>query len=431
MVSSAPKIAVVGAGYVGLTTALGFAELGFKVDLVENDSDRLAALRGGSMPFIEPALGELLEKHHDKNLRLFSSLDSSLEPDFIFICVGTPTSEAGDTDLSAVQAILEHAAVTFNDAILVLKSSVPPGTTEKLVNVLPFVLQRLVCNPEFLREGHCIEDFLNPDRIVIGGEFAHAVARVAELYETLSRPTVICSATEAELIKYASNAALAVRISFANEFSNLCTAMDADAIVVLNGVGLDSRIGNAMMTPGPGWGGSCLPKDTRAVLRVARSHGIDLKSVDSAVNSNRNRVRAISQIVMKHAGDQHVSHIAVWGLTFKANTDDLRESPALAVLGLIILGGFRVVAYDPAISAGDTRVDRRIEIVDSAKAACRDANLLLVLTEWNEFREIRVDGVAESFRRRLVIDTRLVLKRQDWIGHGFTFVDSFGAAVES
>lgn len=417
-------IAVVGAGYVGLTTALGLAELDYRVNLVERDRQRLKLLNDGALPFQEPGLGELLEQHLGKNLQVFGDLMALNHVRFVFLCVATPTSTEGSADLSAVESALQEVMRVCPTATFVLKSSVPPGTATRLSSELGIDPRQLVSNPEFLREGYCLKDFMTPDRIVIGSWSHSTSQQVADLYSQLRRPIIMCSTTEAELIKYASNSALAVKISFANEISDLCVQLEAQTSVVLEGVGADSRIGPAMMKPGPGWGGSCLPKDTQAILHLARSEGIRLSVIEAAVTSNSLRTKSIADLVNKLFEQEVGTHVAVWGLAFKAETDDLRDSPALEIIGHLVSGGLKVVAYDPAILPNDTRVDSRITVAESMADSCRDAGLLLVLTEWRVFSEAPVAQLTELFKGKTIVDTRAILSRGHWTEYGFRFVDS-------
>lgn len=417
-------IGIVGAGYVGLATALGFAELGFPVCLVENDPTRLYALRNGTNTFQEPRFQELLSKHKESALLITDSLEHVEGCDFVFVCVGTPSTGTGSADVTAVHFVLRHLSqFSQSSQVVVLKSSIPPGTTEKLRGDLSLSKLRVAVNPEFLREGHCIEDFMFPSRLVIGAyddDVAHALSGI---YSDLLSEFIYCSPTEAELIKYVSNSALAIKLSFANEVSDLCRVIGASPSVVLNGVGFDPRIGKGMLTPGPGWGGSCLPKDTRALIHTASEFGVALSMVGAAVESNLHRAARIATVILSELREADQESVAIWGLTFKAQTDDLRESPALRVINHLLAAGIHVVAFDPGIRGGESSIDQRVAIVDSPIDACQHSHLLVVLTEWETFNRAVPSEIASNTRIKLVLDTRNVLERLAWESVGITFVD--------
>ena len=423
MNSCNPTIGVIGAGYVGLATALGFAELGYSVCLVENNLTRLSSLRRGMSVFQEPRFQELLSKHISSLLLITNSLEQVEKSDFVFICVGTPNAGDGSSDTAAVYSVLRRLSqASCNSQVWVLKSSIPPGTTDKLCSDLNLAKSRLVVNPEFLREGHCIEDFMFPHRIVIGTYGNHVASTLSNLYSGLRSEIIFCLPIEAELIKYISNSALAVKLSFANEVSDLCTAMGANPTMVLNGVGSDPRIGKGMLTPGPGWGGSCLPKDTRALIHVASEFGLSLSMIHAALESNLYRAARISSLILSELRKTGENYVSVWGLTFKARTDDLRESPALVVIDYLLAAGIHVVAFDPGLHDNKSAVDSRITVVDSPIEACQHSHLLVVLTEWEAFgRAIAID-IARNTRTRVILDTRKILDKAAWESVGITFI---------
>lgn len=417
------QIGVIGAGYVGLSTALGFAELGYNVRLIESDLSKYSSLLQANAPFKEPEFTELLIKHLGKSLSLGTSVEELKICNYVFICVGTPSAADGSSDLSAVYSVC--ASLIQNSSTpqtWIFKSSIPPGTTRKLCNDLGLDTSQVVCNPEFLREGHCIEDFMRPHRIVIGSDDPRVVQELTNLYSAIETQVIFCSPTEAELIKYTSNSALAVKLSFANEISDLCDAMDSNTSVVLEGVGLDPRIGAGMLVPGPGWGGSCLPKDTRALIHVATQLEVSLTMIESAVNSNSARAERIAQTLIQELRHSNQNNIAVWGLTFKAETNDLRESPALTVITLLLNAGIRVTAFDPAVQK-KTLIDSRVEVAHSALGACKHSQLLVVMTEWACFREIEVAEITLRTTLRTVLDTRGILDQPSWESAGFKFLN--------
>ncbi len=424
MNSNCRSIAVIGAGYVGLTTALCFAELGFSVCLVENDLTRLSSLQRRTITFQEPGFQELLSKHAPSALVMTDSLEQVEMSDFVFVCVGTPSTGNGSVDLIAVHSVLQDLSQSSQSSqVWVLKSSIPPGTTEKLCSDLNLPKSRLVVNPEFLREGHCIEDFMFPSRIIIGTYENNVADALSDLYSGLQSELIYCSPTEAELIKFASNSALAIKLSFANEVSDICTAVGASPSMVLNGVGADPRIGRGMLTPGPGWGGSCLPKDTRALIHTASELGVSLSMVEAAVESNLHRAARLANVILSELRKTGESCVTIWGLTFKAQTDDLRESPALTVIDHLLAAGIHVVAFDPGLRDGESSIDRRVTIVDSQIEACQHSHLLVVLTEWEAFGRAVASEIARNTRVRVVLDTRSVLKRLAWESVGITFID--------
>lgn len=415
-------IAVIGAGYVGLATALGMAELGHRVLLIENNESRYADLLRGVPPVKEPEISGLLAKHLGTSLFLENTISQLTTYKYVFICVGTPSTADGSIDLTAVYSIfrsLERDSPASQ--VWILKSSVPPGTTKRLCCDLGLDPSQIVCNPEFLREGHCIEDFMKPDRIVIGSEDTEVAKELRSLYSDIQTNIIVCSPTEAELIKYASNSALAVKLSFANEISDLCDGMNIDANVVLGGVGSDTRIGIGMLTPGPGWGGSCLPKDTRALVHTSSQLGVSLSMINAAINSNSVRTERIAQTLIDFLRCSNQDNIAVWGLTFKAETDDLRESPALEVIALLLNAQIEVTAFDPAVQRG-AHIDSRIEIAHSAIEACKHSQLLVVMTEWACFREIEVAEIIHRTNLRTVLDTRGILDQASWKSAGYRFL---------
>ena len=412
-------IAVAGAGYVGLTTAACLCELGHEVVLLEIDGQRVARLQRGECPFYEPGMDELLRRHLDRSLTVTAALDEAVrQAEILIVCVGTPQSASGAPDLRALWRLLADLRKNrpAQPLTVVLKSTVPPGTNRRAQSRLGPGFT-VVSNPEFLREGTAIHDFFHPDRIVVGAESAEAARRVADLYRGIEAPLVITGWEEAELIKYASNAFLAVRLSFANEIAALADRLGADGPAVLKGVGLDRRIGPHFLAPGPGYGGSCLPKDLAGLLHTARRRRVRLDVLPAARRANlRQRERVLAKL-----GPVAGRRIAVWGLAFKAGTDDVRESPALAIIPALLAEGARVTAHDPqarhtfaaALAAGgspaaggQTGLPAGLELVDDPLAAARGADALLVLTEWPEYAAVPPEQIRGVLAGDLVVDAR-------------------------
>lgn len=413
------KICVIGAGYVGSTTAALFASLGNTVSAFEINEARLESLRAGNLPMFEPGLqGYLREGISKGRLEFTNDLSSAAnDADFVFICVPTPSLEDGSADMSFVlQAARSLSGIVKAGAILITKSTVPVGSVSDLEREIARPDVHVVSNPEFLREGSAVFDFFNPDRIVIGSSNRTAAEKVAELYAKVQAPILITDSKSSELIKYASNSFLAIKLSFVNEIARLCDGLGANAEDVLNGFGLDSRIGSKFTRTGPGWGGSCFPKDTRALSALAKSFEINLQMVDAAIESNLNAKLHVIKILRRSLGGQlQGKRIAVWGLTFKAFTDDTRESPAIHICQLLLEQGCEVVSFDPQVREVSSRA---IAIADSAIDCTHGADALLVLTEWPEFSEAIPSEVLESMAGDSVIDTRGVLDPANWRAAG-------------
>jgi len=415
------NIAVVGTGYVGLVTGACFAEFGNRVVCVDNDASKIERLRGGEVIIYEPGLEGVVERN-TKAGRLEFSTDlarSVRNALVVFIAVGTPQGNDGRADLSFVKEVAESVARNLNSyKVVVTKSTVPAGTGRMIRRIIeqnrtedhPF---SVASNPEFLREGSAIEDFMRPNRIVIGTEDEMATAIMKDLYRPLyliETPVVVTDVVTAELIKYASNAFLATKISFINEMADLCEAVGADVHAVAKGMGLDKRIGPKFLHPGPGYGGSCFPKDTRAVLEFAREQGADLNIVRSVIDVNDARVpRMMEKIRQALNGELKGKTIALLGLSFKPNTDDLRESPAMSILDALLAEGARVRAYDPvAMDAARETARTGVEYCSAEYEAAEGADALVVATEWNQFRGLEPERLAKLLAGPIVIDLRNV-----------------------
>lgn len=424
------KIAVIGAGYVGLTTGVCFAALGHEVVVADIDAERVGRLQDGECPILEAGLERMMHDAVDDGRLSFilGAANAAAGAEFIYLCVPTPQDEDGSADLSYVEgAAAEVSPVLQPGAVVVNKSTVPVGSAALVEQVIGRDDVSVVSNPEFLREGSAVHDFQNPDRIVIGADDQAAALRVAALYVGVTTPVIVTDPASAELIKYASNAFLATKLSFVNAIATVCEEVGADSKDVILGMGYDRRIGHEFLSPGPGWGGSCFPKDTRALVRIAEQAGFDFQLLRQAVEANEQQLdRVVTKVAAACDGDLAGRRVAVLGLTFKAGTDDLRESPSLRVVGDLLLAGAQVSAFDPAIgktpSVAASRVLGGIELAGTSYDACKDADVVVILTEWDEFRDLDLTKVAEVMERRAIVDTRNLLDRDTVVRRGFSYV---------
>jgi len=416
-------VVVVGAGYVGLTTAACLARLGHRVVCTDVDESRITGLQRGEMPIHEPRLAELVRTGVDAARLSFvcGSAEAAARADFVFLCVPTPSGADGGTDLSYLEAAVSEIGSSLRPgAVVVNKSTAPAGTVQLLARVLGRSDVSVASNPEFLRQGSAVHDFLNPDRLVVGAADAAVAERVAGLYAGIDAPVLITDPASAETVKYAANAFLATKLSFSNSVAALCEAVGADVDDVLEGMGYDGRIGRDYLRPGPGWGGSCLPKDTRSLVVVASAAGYDFALLQSVVEANEAQ---FARIVDKVACRVELSgaRIALLGLAFKAGTDDLRDSPSLEIASRLVGAGAVVYAYDPVIHACAATEQAGVTVVDDAYAACDGASALVVATEWDEFRQLDFDRVARVMDELHVIDARNLLDRDELERRGFTY----------
>ncbi|WP_419912482.1 UDP-glucose dehydrogenase family protein [Candidatus Poriferisodalis sp.] len=440
------RILVVGAGYVGLTTAACFAHLGHDVICADIDRAKVASLSAGVVQIREDDLERLVsEGIAQRRLRfVISAAAVAATCDFVFLCVPTPLRADGETELSYLMSALDSVATNLRPgAVVVTKSTVPVGTAPKIGAALGRTDVALASNPEFLREGSAVADFLAPDRIVIGAE-DHAVARrVAALYKSVDAPLILCDPTSAETVKYAANAFLAAKVSFVNALAAVCEAVDADVDSVLEGVGTDHRIGSAYLQPGPGWGGSCLPKDTRALVGVASDAGYVFDLLEGVIAVNEQQLdRVVAKVARAaHGGtsservesaseelDLDGIAVALLGLTFKAGTDDLRGSPAIRVAERLRDGGAHLVAYDPALGGNlDERPDLEAQLPDglllsnSALEAVRGTHVAVVLTEWPEFGALDWARAAGEMATARIVDARNMLDPDKLRAAGFFY----------
>jgi UDPglucose 6-dehydrogenase len=418
------KIAVIGTGYVGLTTGACFAHLGHDVTCADIDPGKVSSLQQGKVPILEAGLDELVrEGLQSGRLRfVLGSENAVAEAEFAYLCVPTPQGPDGSADLSYIEAAAQEISPHLQpESVVINKSTVPVGSTRFVEQALGRSDVYVVSNPEFLREGSAVNDFLHPDRVIIGSDDQSAAIRVASLYIGVPAPLMVTDPASAETIKYASNAFLATKLSFVNAIAALCEAVGADVNDVVLGMGYDKRIGHEFLRPGPGWGGSCFPKDSRALLYIAREAGYDFDLLDGVVSVNEEQFdRVAEKIVAMAGGSVDGQTIAVWGLTFKANTDDLRESPALQIVQRLLAKGAVVRAYDPTVQEPLDGYPGMTPVQDPY-AACEGAAVLALLTEWDEFKWLDLDKVADAMAERRVIDGRNLLDRTALLRRGFDY----------
>jgi UDPglucose 6-dehydrogenase len=415
------RIAVIGTGYVGLTTGACFAHLGHTVVCVDIDPHKIELLQKGEIPIVEAGLGELvLEGLANGRLSFVLGADKAVPTsEFAFLCVPTPEGEDGQADLSYVEtAAAQIAELLDPDAIVVNKSTLPVGSTRVVEKILRRSDVYVVSNPEFLREGSGVFDFLNPDRVVIGSDNQEAAIRVGHLYSSIDAPLVLTDAASAEAIKYAANAFLAMKLSYVNAIAAICEGVDADIRDVMRGIGLDRRIGHEFLKPGPGWGGSCFPKDTIALLKIAERAGFNFSLLQSVLDTNELQFERTAKKIL--SAIKPGGMVAVWGLTFKALTDDLRDSPALRVISLLEKSGVKVRAYDPTVTEVIPQ-HPNMKICKNELEACEGTDVIAVLTEWENFRWVEPNEVGLIMNSKVVIDARNLLDRSAWRGAGFHY----------
>jgi UDPglucose 6-dehydrogenase len=436
------KIAIVGTGYVGLVTGTCFAETGHEVVCVDVDAAKIERLRGGGIPIYEPGLEELVRRNVKERRLSFTTSYGEAIPgaDAAFIAVGTPPGETGEADLSYVVAAAEQIARDMTGYLVVVdKSTVPVGSAEKVAQAVRALTRHpfdVVSNPEFLKEGAAIDDFMRPDRVVVGVDSERARAAMSELYAPFVRaeqPILFMDLRSAELTKYAANAMLATRISFMNEMAALCERLGADVDQVRRGIGSDKRIGHSFLFPGVGFGGSCFPKDVRAVMTMARQVGLDFDLLRSVERVNERQKRWLVEKANKHFGGLAGKTFAVWGLAFKPKTDDMREAPALAVVEGLLGNGAKVRAHDPVARevASKLFAGRPIEFAPEPYAAAEGADALLLVTEWNEFRQPDLARLKRIMKQPVLFDGRNVWDGAKARAAGFTYygVGRSGAAA--
>ena len=427
------KIAIAGCGYVGLVTGACLANLGNDVICVDIDDEKISNLRKGVIPFFESGLRDMVEMNLAQK-RLMFTTDSELairNSEVIFIAVGTPSGNDGKADLSAVFAVAGHIA-KYMDAykVIIVKSTVPVGTCHKIRDHIKQKMKRqvefdVVSNPEFLREGEAVNDFMIPDRIVIGADNGKAKEVMLALYrpvERTGRPIMITGVKSSELIKYASNAMLAARISFMNELSHLCEKVGADVKEIAKGIGLDSRIGSRFLQAGIGYGGSCFPKDVKALVEMMKEHGCSAKLLESVESVNESQKLSVMPKIQKLVPDLKGKRVAVWGLSFKPKTDDMREAPSIVVIQELQKLGAVVSAFDPVSERNARHIFEGVHYADTPFGALEGAHCLVVVTEWDLFRELDKDRMKKLMAEPNVVDGRNIYEPDEMRSLGFNYV---------
>ena len=417
------NIAVIGTGYVGLVAGTCFAEMGNDVICVDNDLQKLKKLEQGIIPIYEPGLEELVKSNcREKRLVFSSDLDKAVkQSEVCFIAVGTPQDQDGSADLQYVLGVAEQIGKAINGyKVIVDKSTVPVGTAQKVTNIIkqnttyPF---DVVSNPEFLKQGNAVDDFLSPDRVIIGSNSEKATRIMQDIYSPFFRTgnrVVVMDVKSAEMTKYAANSFLATKISFMNEIANLCEKVGADAEMVRVGISTDSRIGNKFLFPGLGYGGSCFPKDVKALIKTGEDYGIDMSIIKSADNTNKKQRELFVEKITKIFGkDLSGKTFGVWGLAFKPKTDDMREAPAITIINALLKLGAKIKCYDPkAMNLAKRIFKDSVEYCSSSYDALKDADAMLLMTEWNEFRRPDFERIKKLLKHAIIFDGRNQYNRE-------------------
>ena len=420
-------IAVIGAGYVGLTTGTCLAHLGHNVTIADIDEIKVQELTEGEVPIFEPGLSELLtEGIENGNLKfVVGAVSASRNAAFHFLCLPTPPNPDGSTNMEFFSSAIEEIKdILPLNSVIVNKSTLPVGTASQLKKQIQRTDVEIVSNPEFLSEGNAVQDFLHPSRIVIGAESQEAATRVAALFSDIDATIQITGTASAELIKHTSNAFLAMKLTFINEIATLCELVGANVLDVAEGIGYDPRIGSTYLRPGPGWGGSCFPKDSASLLQTANKAGFDFELLEKAITLNQTHLQRTAQKVidaLPEGKEIEKSKIAVLGLTFKAGTDDLRSSPSLAVIEYLLDLNAHVSAYDPMVNLPIEDMSK-IEITSTAYEAANNADALVILTEWEEFADLKYERIHEVMCHPVVVDARNLLNPHDLEQQGFQYI---------
>ena len=433
------RIGIIGSGYVGLVTGACLADFGMNVICVDVDEEKINQLKEGKIPIYEPGLEQLVERNtYYKRLSFTTDLKEAVHnSDVIFIAVGTPPAEDGSADIAHVLKAAEDIAYHMNEyKVIVDKSTVPVGTGQKVKKTIQSVLKKrnvqidfdVVSNPEFLREGSAIYDFTHPDRVVIGGESQKAIEIMKDVYDVLylnETPFIITNIETAEMIKYASNGFLAMKITYINEIANLCEKVGANVQEVARAMGRDGRISPKFLHPGPGYGGSCFPKDTRALASIARAHHSPVTLIEATIEANERQKLIMVKKVTDALGDLNNKTLAILGVTFKQNTDDMRESPALTIIGELEKLGAKFRIYDPQ---GMKEAKWRLKAIEEKCVYCKDeydavkdADALLIITEWNQFRNLDIDTIKSSMKGNYFFDFRNIYDREYIENKGFNY----------
>ncbi len=428
------NITMVGTGYVGLVSGTCFSEFGFNVCCVDKDQEKISNLNKDIVPIYEPGLENLIKKNKSAGRLTFSNdIDGNIsKSDIVFIAVGTPSRRGdGHADLSYVYQAAEQIGKKIDGyTVVVTKSTVPVGTGLEVKNIIKKVNPNadfdVVSNPEFLREGNAIQDFLRPDRVVVGFESEKAKKIIASLYKPLfliETPILFTDLKTAELIKYSANAFLAVKISYINQMADLCEKIGADVHDVAKGIGLDKRIGNKFLHPGPGYGGSCFPKDTLALVKTANQNNSDISIVDTVVKYNAKRKSEMADKILKELGNDFTNKkVSILGLSFKPETDDMRDSPSLDIIPILQENGITISAYDPVAINEAKKLLKNIEFSNDLETCLANSDALVILTEWNEFRGLLPDYLSKHMKGNIAIDLRNALDPENFINSNFNLV---------
>jgi UDPglucose 6-dehydrogenase len=426
-------IAVIGTGYVGLVTGACFADFGMRVTCVDKDASKIASINAGQMPIYEPGLDALVAKNvREGRLEFSTDVTGTIGRSLvIFLAVGTPPSGDGSADMSQIDEVAYEIARALNGyKVIVTKSTVPVGAASRIKKIIEENKETqtrfsVAANPEFLREGAAINDFMRPDRVVIGCADDEAVAILKDIYRPLyliETPFVITTPESAEMIKYASNAFLATKVSFINEISRLCELLGADVHDVARGMGMDARIGSKFLHPGPGFGGSCFPKDAQALVALGRKVNYDVRIVDAALRVNESQKNSIIDRIKRLVPQLDGTTIAVLGLAFKPETDDMREAPSVKIVADLLVAGAKVRAYDPAAMESARRVLTDVEYCEDEYEAARGSDALVVVTEWNQFRRLDMDRLKQVMREPNIIDLRNLYEPETMRSAGFKYL---------
>ena len=434
------RITVIGAGYVGLVSGAGISDFGHNVICVDIDHEIISTLQDGEIPIFEPGLKELVKRNRDAGRLSFSTnLEKAIRgADILFIAVGTPQGENGRADISAVESVAKFIGNNLNDyKVICTKSTVPIGTGNQICELIKSNMPKdgefdYVSNPEFLREGSAVKDFLWPDRLIIGADNERAFSIMKEVYRPLyinDTPVLLTSVATAEMIKYASNAFLALKISYINEIANLCEVVGADVHQVSKAMGQDGRISSKFLHPGPGYGGSCFPKDAPALTMIAEANGQEFLTIKAAISANvAQKKRMVEKLLKLMNGSLLDKTVAVLGLSFKPNTDDIRESPAIEMIQAILQGNGTVQAYDPVANKSMQTIFPDIKYYTSWDKAVYQADCAVIMTEWNEFRSMDLSLLKKQLLSAVLLDTRNVLNMNELISLGFSF-DNVGRSI--
>ena len=427
------KIAIIGTGYVGLVSGAGISDFGHSVICVDKSQDKVDQLNNGEIPIYEPGLNDLVKNNVEAGRLTFSSdaQDAIMDSEVIFIAVGTPQDLDGSADTSAVESVARVIGENLNTyKVICTKSTVPIGTGECIINIIKKYNDNnfdfdYVSNPEFLREGSAVKDFLWPDRIVIGADNEKSFKIMREVYAPLyinEKPIMHTTIVTAEMIKYAANAFLALKISYINEVANLCESLGADVHQVAKAMGQDGRISSKFLHPGPGFGGSCFPKDTKAFASLSRDKGLTMNTIEAAIETNQSQKnRMVNKMRDLLDGNFKDKQVAILGLSFKPNTDDVRESASIEMISSIIADGGIVRAYDPIANGMMKSIFNNIDYVDSWEEACKNSDGVAIMTEWNEFRGISIQQLKRLLNKPILLDTRNIFSIEKLIENNFKF----------